>query len=360
MAVLALIPLDVVQDLPLVIGLVSAIAVLSATHDIAADAAAVRLLAPSERGVGSGIQKAGGYFGLMVGGGGILIVYDRLGWAVALAILAALTALPLPLLMRWREREAIPAAAPRPRGSFRALGSFFRQPGAARWALVVLPLYYLGIAMAYPLITPMLVDVGWQLDRIGAVSIVGGGIAAVLASLGSGALLNRLGRRPALVAFGLVQVAAVISLIPVAGGHSGTLSGLASVALLNVAYATAGTAVYTINMDWSRSGSAGSDYTVQDSLVHLCSQLAGAAALGLAGALGYQRMLGVSVVLGSAGVAAAAWLFHQPSTPSAGRSGAALDVNATRPQRPQLRARLRRRPAPIDTSQRPARSAGVL
>jgi hypothetical protein len=27
-------------------------------------------------------------------------------------------------------------------------------------------------------------------------------------------------------------------------------------------------------------------------------------------------MLGLSVVLGSAGVAAAAWLFHQPSAPS--------------------------------------------
>ena len=126
--VLALVPVDVVQDLPLVLGLVGAIAVLSATHDIAADATAVRLLEPSERGVGSGIQKAGGYFGLMVGGGAMLIVYDRLGWVVALAVLAVLTALPLPILVGWRERETIPAATLRPSGSFRALGSFFGQP----------------------------------------------------------------------------------------------------------------------------------------------------------------------------------------------------------------------------------------
>jgi hypothetical protein len=72
----------------------------------------------------------------------------------------------------------------------------------------------------------------------------------------------------------------------VAGGHGGTLTGLASGVLVNVAYASAGTAVYTISMDWSRAGSAGSDFTVQDSLVHLCSQLARVAALGLAGALG--------------------------------------------------------------------------
>ena len=314
MAVLALVPVDVVSDLPLLIGVGAAIALLSATHDIAVDAAAVRLLAPSERGVGNGIQRAGGYLGLLVGGGGVLIVYDRLGWEVALAVLAAFTALPLPVLLRWREDEVLPVTAPRLGSSFRTLGSYFRQPGAARWALVVLPLSYLGIATAYPLVTPMLVDVGWPLDRIGAVSIVGGGIAAVLASLASGALLTRLGRRRTLVAFGLVTVVGIMALFPLAQGYSGMLAGLAAVALLNIAYASVGTAVYTINMDWSRTGSAGSDFTVQDSLVHLCSLFAGVAGLGLAGILGYPPTLGLSVVLGLAGVAAAAWLFDQPST----------------------------------------------
>jgi predicted MFS family arabinose efflux permease len=312
--ILLLVPLDIVKDLPLLLALVGVIAVLSATHDIAADATAVRLLEPAERGVGNGIQRAGGYFGLMVGGGGVLIVYDRFGWGAALAVLAVLTALPLPVLLRWRERQAAPAA-PRLAASFQALGSFFGQPGAMRWALVVLPLYYLGIATAYPLVTPMLVDVGWPLDRIGAVSIVGGGTAAVLASLASGVLVTRIGRRQALAAFGLLQVAAITALLPVARGQGGLLAGLAAVVLLNVAYATTGTAAYTVNMDWSRAGSAGSDFTVQDSLVHLCSLLAGAAALGLAGALGYSRMLALSVVLGLAGVVATVWLFHDRPAP---------------------------------------------
>src|SRR5215217_8944390 len=116
---------------------------------------------------------------------------------------------------------------------------------------------------------PMLVDAGWPLDRIGAVSIVGSGTAAVLASLASGALLTRLGRRRTLVAFGLVTVVAIMALFPLAQGQSSTLAGLAAVALLNIAYASADTAVYTINMDWSRPGSAGSDFTVPERLVHL-------------------------------------------------------------------------------------------
>jgi hypothetical protein len=110
-------------------------------------------------------------------------------------------------------------------------------------------------------------------------------------------------------------VAAITALLPVARDEGGTPAMLAAVVLLNVAYATAGTAVYTVNMDWSRAGSAGSDFTVQDSLVHLYSQLAGATALGFAGALGYLRMLGLSVVLGWAGLVAAVWLFHDRPVP---------------------------------------------
>jgi MFS transporter, PAT family, beta-lactamase induction signal transducer AmpG len=98
--VLVLVPLDVAQDLAVVLALVGVIALLSATQDIATDATAVRLLAPSERGIGNGIQKAGGYFGLVMGGGGVLIVFDRWGWGAALAVLAGLTALPLPILLR--------------------------------------------------------------------------------------------------------------------------------------------------------------------------------------------------------------------------------------------------------------------
>ena len=319
-SVLALLPLDAVEDLSLVVALVGAIAVLSATQDIAVDATAVVLLTPAERGVGNGIQKAGGYFGLLLGGGGILVIYDRVGWAAAIAVLAALTALPVPLLLRHREPEVGPAVRRLP-VSFQALGSFFRQPGVPRWAFVVLPLSYLGIVTAYPLMGPMLVDAGWPLDRIGAVSLLGGGMIAMLAALASGAFLNALGRRRALVVFGFVQVAALAALFPLARGVASPFSVLAAVGLLNVAYAAAGTTIYTINMDWSRPGSAGTDYTVQDSFVHLWSQAAGAAGLGLAGAVGYSTVLGISAAAALAGVASATWLFRERPTPSPTAAG---------------------------------------
>jgi predicted MFS family arabinose efflux permease len=313
LGVLALTPLDVVDDLPLVLAVVGVIAVVSATHDIAADATAVQLLEPSERGVGNGIQKAGGYLGLMVGGGAGLVIYDWWGWLPALGALAALTSLPLPFLLRYHEVPT-PAPGERPAVSFRTMAAFFRQPGAARWALVVLPAYLAGIAIAYPLATPLLVDSGWPLAEVGAVSVIGGGSVAIVAALVAGALLSATGRRRALVGLAAAQAAAIGTLL-IIGGSYGALLGLAAVGLLNAGAAAAGTAAYTINMDWTRASSAGTDYTLQDSLAHLYQHVAGPVALVLAGAFGYTAMLAGAVVVGLADVAVVARVYREQPVP---------------------------------------------
>jgi predicted MFS family arabinose efflux permease len=314
LALLALSRLDVVRDLRLVVLFMVGLAVLSATQDIATDATAVRLLKPSERGFGNGIQKAAGYFGLMVGGGGGLVAYDHWGWAPAMFLLAALTAVPLPLLLVYREPGMTTAASRRHQVPMRTPAGFFHQPGAVRWAFVVLPVYLAGIAVAYPLVTPMLVDSGWPLDGVGTVWIIGGGGVAIVAALVAGGLLSATRRRPALVGLALAQVAAIATLLLLAHSTGGVLVGLAAVVLLSGAYAAVGTAVYTINMDWSRADSAATDYTVQDSFVHLCTQAAGAAALGLAAVLGYPAVLTVAVLLGLGGIVVAARVFQDRPT----------------------------------------------
>ena len=313
LALLALSRLDVVRHLPLVILLMAGLAVVSATQDIATDATAVRLLKPSERGIGNGIQKAGGFLGLMLGGGGGLLAYHHWGWASAMVLLAALTAAPLPLLLAYQEQGA-PDFSRRHKVSMRTLVGFFHQPGAVRWAFAVLPLYLAGIAIAYPLVTLMLVDYGWPLDTIGTVWIIGGGAVAMVAALAAGGLLSAIRRRPALIGLAVIQLAAIAALLLVARSTGGALVGLAAVVLLSGAYAAVGTAVYTINMDRSRTDSAATDYTVQDSFVHLCTQVAGAVGIVLAGILGYPTVLTVAVLLGLGGVAVAARVFQEQPT----------------------------------------------
>jgi predicted MFS family arabinose efflux permease len=300
-AVIVLAPLDIIADLPLVLALVGVIAFLSATQDVAADATAVRLLAPAERGVGNGIQLAGSYGGFIIGGNAGLILYDRVGWTATLVVLALLTAAPLPLLLCYHEPAG--AVARRP-VSYRTPVGFFRRPGAARWAFIVMPAYYFGIASAYPLITPMLVDAGWELDRIGMVLIAGGGTVMVTGALIGGAILAILQRRRAWVLFGLAQVAAAVGLVPMSQPEPAVAAVLAEIVLLHLAYAFTGTAIFTVSMDWTRPQSAGSDYTIQACFAQLCSHGAGAVSLALAESLGYAMIAGLSAGLAVAGTAA--------------------------------------------------------
>ena len=315
-AVLLLLPLDVGDDLPLIFVLVGTIAFLSATQDVATDATAVRVLQPSERGLGNGIQFAGGYFGFIVGGGGILVIYDHLGWSAAVGVLALATAVPIPFLLRYREAQrdigATGGIRRRQTVSLRALANFFHQPGVARWLLIVLPLNYMGIATAYKLITPMLVDVGWPLDWIGAVVAFGGGVVAMASALSAGAVLNAIRRRAALLTFGVIAVAAIAMLAALIAGTATVAVVLGAVALVNIAYASMGTTIFTVSMDWSRRDTAGTDYTIQTSLAVLCSDVAGAAGLSLAGSVGYPTVIALSLTLALGGMAAAAWFLSDP------------------------------------------------
>lgn len=272
----------------------------------------MKVLQVSERGLGNGIQLASGYFGFIVGGGGILVIYDHLGWPAAVGVLAFATAVPIPFLLRYREPDIGGTVQRRRTVSVSALANFFHQPGVARWLLIVLPLNYMGIATAYKLITPMLVDAGWPLDRIGAVVAFGGGAVAMASALSAGAVLNAIGRRTALLAFGAVAAAAIAMLAALIAGPATVAVVLGVVALVNVAYASVGTAMFTMSMDWSRRDTAGTDYTVQTSFAVLCSDVAGAAGLSLAGYAGYTTVIAVSLTLTLGGMAAAAWFLSEP------------------------------------------------
>ena len=281
--------LDVHRDPLLLAGSFALIAVLAATQDIAADALAVTLLGPEERGLGNSIQMGGGLIGNMLGGGLTLIAYTWLGWRGSMLVLAAATALPLVQVVRYREQPA-PADLRREKAGFRDLGRFFGRPGNGRWVLVLLTTN-LGIGLGYALLNPLLVDLGWTLDRIGfAVNIVGS-LAGVAGAFLAGWLVVRVGRRLAMAA-GQVLVALSIALLhaPARGIESAPVL-YASISLMLIAWAANATIAATLMMDKSDPTRAGTEYTLQYSIASILSYVLGGSALGLAGAIGYTGVL---------------------------------------------------------------------
>lgn len=309
---LVMLPVDPVADFTtLLLPLAGLVVLFSATQDIAADALAVRILDRADRGVGNGIQGAGGYLGNILGGGAVLIVYDAAGWTAAILTLAVLTALPIVAVWRYPEPDR-PADAPR--AGFGAIVSVFRAPGVARWALLILPLMWIGIGAGYALITPMMVDTGWSLTAIGVVTTIVAGGFAMAGALGSGVLVRRWGRRRTLLTFSGVQALAVLALLPLASGSREAVLTVVAVCLVNTGYAAAATVVYTVNMDLCREASAGTDYTVLASFAFACSLVAGAVALTVAAQVGYVAVVAGSAVLIGVALLVAARMFVDRST----------------------------------------------
>ncbi|MEU4567967.1 MFS transporter [Micromonospora sp. NPDC023956] len=309
LALLALLPFSrPAEQLGPVVAIAALYVLLSATQDVAADAVAVRLLAERARGTGNGIQVAASYLGNLLGGGACVVVYDRFGWVPAILLLAALTAVGLVVVWRFREPPRVDRVA-RTSEAYRALLSAFGQPGCRWWTFVVVPLVYVGAGAAYALVTPALVDAGWTLERIGVVTGVVISVPAILAGLLAGTGIGRFGRSGVLVAGGVALAVATVAMLPLLNGHAPLGGTVAVLGCFMAAYTVLNVVLYTVNMDYSRPGSGGTDFTVLSSFGLVCSFVAASIGLAAAAQVGYPAVAVASVVLVAGGVVAG--LRHQ-------------------------------------------------
>ncbi|WP_422742134.1 MFS transporter [Micromonospora sp. WMMD754] len=316
LTLLALLPFSRPADqLGPVIAICAAFVFFSATQDIAADAVAVRLLAASDRGTGNGIQVAASYLGNLLGGGACVLVYDRFGWAAAVGLLAALTAVGLLVVWRFREPERTDRVV-RIGAAYRALVSVFGQPGCRWWTFGVVPLVYVGAGMAYALVTPALVDAGWSLGRIGVVTGVVTSVPAIAAGLVAGLGVGRFGRAGVLVAGGVTLALSTVALLPLMSGRAPLGGTVAALCFFLAAYTIANVVLYTVNMDYSRPGSGGTDFTVLSSFGLVCSFVAASLGLAAAGRFGYPAVALASLGLVAAGVVVG--VAHQRRFPPSG------------------------------------------
>ncbi|WP_328346811.1 MFS transporter [Micromonospora sp. NBC_00421] len=302
LTLLALLPFaDPTRQLGPVVAICAAYVFLSATQDIAVDAVAVRVLSEGIRGTGNGIQVAASYLGNLLGGGACVLVYDRYGWVPAIGLLVALTAVGL--LVVWRLRE--PARTARVAGAgqaYRALLSVFGQPGCRLWTFGVVPLVYTGAGAAYALVTPALVDAGWSLARIGVVTGVVISAPAIVAGLLAGIGVDRFGRGRLLVVGGAALAVSTALLLPLMNGRAPLVTTVVALCCFMAAYTVANVVLYVVNMDYSRVGTGGTDFTVLSSFGLICSFLAASLGLAVADRVGYPAVAIGSIVLVALGV----------------------------------------------------------
>jgi PAT family beta-lactamase induction signal transducer AmpG len=209
-------------DVWAIVGVTTAIALLSATQDIAIDAFRREILPDHELGLGTSIHVNAYRVASLVPGALALILADHLPWSTVFVVTAlfmlpgvAMTlAVAEPALLHGRPRTLREAVV-------EPFHEFITRNGA-RAALVVLAfvfLYKLGDSMATALATPFYLDMGFTKTDIGVIAKNAGLWTSLAGGVLGGLWMVRIGINRALWLFGAVQVVSILGFAWLAHVH---------------------------------------------------------------------------------------------------------------------------------------------
>ncbi len=258
-------------------------ALATATVDIACDGFAVETLSKEQRGWGNTAQVGGAYIGLAIGSGLFLLIASRAGWTAAAGTMAALLViLSLPFLT---VAPAMGRALKRPhRPSLRAALADPR----IRTGLVLVALFGIGQRLGQGMLAPYLIDGGLDLQTVGLVNGFGGAGLGILATLGGGYLVRRIGSTHSVLLAILAQAAILGAFALVAGLGLKLPWLLAGLALAHTAIGAFGfVTVYAELMGYASHRQAGVDFTLFQCADALVALLAGTGSGFLAARFGY-------------------------------------------------------------------------
>lgn len=287
---------NITTSLSMIIGLMALAVFISATQDIATDAFAINILTPKERGVGNGIQSAGGFIGSIIGSGILLALYSVFGWQYlfhALAIIVLLAIIPLSVFFK---RHLSDKKKDTEQTSIKHLFRFFKIKGIGKTISFII-LLYLPLMGILAMFKPFLVDCGYTIGEIAFMSGVFGPACAALTSF----LFGRIIRQKGLFVFirlellYLVLVLLYLCIVTLHPVHVYQIYIL--LALLWSAYSGISVIVYTLCMNTVRKGWEGTDYSLQIAT----TQFTGMIMAGIGGKIahegGYTTLFAVSLIL---------------------------------------------------------------
>lgn len=277
----------------------AAIAVASATQDIAIDAWRIETFPPRLQGAANSVYVWGYRVGMLASGGGVLWAAGWLGWQGALLVIAALSAGCIVVTLVAPE-PALPPGFARSRGGLagfaRALTAtltdFLRRRGAVPILLFV-GLFHLGDGIAGALLAPFYRSLGFSRDVVAGTQVPS--LAATIVGIGIGGwLVARVGIARALLATGLVQTALMTMyvLLSLSPGDYAMLFATVMTEALTHALATSAFLAYLSTLTSVQH--TATQFALLTSLAPLAGSLLGGASGSLAAAIGWTAYFAIA------------------------------------------------------------------
>ncbi|KAF1051464.1 MAG: Protein AmpG [Stenotrophomonas maltophilia] len=304
---MALVPFTV-ASMGLLLGFIALLSLFCASQDVAVDGLAADRLPSSGLGQVNVLQVGGFLLGMLLGGPGTLMLFEQCPPSVVFICLAgAMLLCSLPVLF-WREPAPV-AALPRAR-----LWQFFRRRHALRMTVLTL-LVALAGSVFFGLARLILVDAGWSLGQVGALTGIGQLLTILLGCLAAAWLLGRFNCwTTLLVGFALLAVAGLIWVdLAVQPQQAEAWRVGLGLVIGGLGTGVVSVASYTLGMRYAQQGAQpGTDFSVFQGLQTLGEILITSLALGVAAHWGYASGLGVGLL--ALGLALLQALFVRRST----------------------------------------------
>lgn len=266
-----LLPLGAAQ-IGTVTTLLLALALFSATQDVAIDGWLVAAVPPGEQGRATGVRVAAYRVAMAVAGGGTVVVGDRFGWGWAFAAAGGTMGA---LLLAQARVPAVPRPPPASAVHwFGELRGWLTQPGALLLFAFVL-LYKLGDSAMGPMAKPYLLDAGLTPSEVGLLSSTVGAVLVSVGAVAGGDLVSRWGLRGAVVTLGGFQ--ALSNLGYAAAAFTGGRGPAYAASVLESLTAGLGTAALLATaMRAAGGGQSATRFALLTALVGLTRTLSGA------------------------------------------------------------------------------------
>lgn len=191
-----------------------AIAVFSATQDIALDAYRRELLPDEELGLGNSYYANAYRLAGFIPGGLGLILADYMPWRLVIILIALFMIIGVIYTLKISEaQEEIVAPASLKEAIVEPFKEFFTRDGGFKTGLLILSFiffYKFGDTVATSLITPFYLDVGFSTSQIGAVAKIVGVWSMIIGGFFGGVLMFKIGINKSLWIFGFVQMASIL------------------------------------------------------------------------------------------------------------------------------------------------------
>ncbi len=286
---------SILNDLQTIIILSVFFAFFSSSQTIALDGLVYKNVFKKERSRAMSIKIASGLIGMILGGGGGLILYSHFGWEMTMVILASVMFIALIQVLFYKESKTKKDQIIQ-KLDYKQFISFWKGSHKKQW-LLLLFLYPVSISLAYSLITPILTDLGWSLDKIGYLVHMVGYSIGICASFATSWFIQKYGEKKVLVGASIGQVLGLFMLLLLFKDNS-TIITIFIIGFIFTFYTPAGVTISTLMMNKSSKEKPATQFAIQHSIFSFAGILFGSLGVSFSGIFGYSNIIIAGATIG--------------------------------------------------------------